>query len=156
MLFRSVTHPNQGEIWVYLVFEKLGRICTFCAMLGHELNSCADRLRLTRLKNSSVGQERPDMKNILSPSFGPWMVSSALLPVDGEPIEKSPDKNSGLKGAFGSCYRPFQGIEGFQGMSCQGIPFQGMNHYHVWFAHGYHFSILWNVSLPCLVCTWLL
>lgn len=66
-----VTHPNQGEIWVYLVLEKLGRICTFCAMLGYELNSCADRLRLTRLKNSSVGQERPDMKNILSPSFGP-------------------------------------------------------------------------------------
>ncbi|KAF3334051.1 Zinc knuckle [Carex littledalei] len=39
----TVDHPTQGEIEVFLVYEKIGRICLFCGSMGHEISSCTDR-----------------------------------------------------------------------------------------------------------------
>lgn len=73
-------HPISGEITAYLVYEKIGRLCQFCGKLGHDLNSCADRTRLARIKTRPENMNREDLHNILKPSFGPWRVGPEFLP----------------------------------------------------------------------------
>ena len=57
-----MTHSVLGEIMVYLVYEKLGRVCLFCGEMGHELNGCAARTRLARIKNQKEYANRSDLK----------------------------------------------------------------------------------------------
>lgn len=35
-------HPTLGFFPIYLTYEKLHRICHFCAHIGHEYQSCSD------------------------------------------------------------------------------------------------------------------
>lgn len=95
--FISVTHPTRGDIIVYLVYEKLGRLCDFCGMIGHDLNTCTERTQLVRIKNNPINQNRPDLKNILKPNFGPWRLCPELLPAFGPSPKSSPKPTSGQK-----------------------------------------------------------
>lgn len=93
-----VKHPVLGEIMVYVVYERIARVCRFCGEIGHELNGCADRQRLARLKRQLEGQDRPEMKNILNPTRGPWIVNQMLLPTQGEDSqEEHPNSNSSAR-----------------------------------------------------------
>lgn len=46
----KITNPIMGDVEVYLVYEKIGRVCCFCGALGHEILSCQERARLTKIK----------------------------------------------------------------------------------------------------------
>lgn len=103
-------HPLKGETTAYLVYEKLGRLCNFCGRLGHELNSCADRTKLVRIKNSMKAQERPELKGILNPIFGPWRVSAAMIPVTPSP-QKSNLGQEGPESAQNTSNTPTTGTK---------------------------------------------
>lgn len=95
------THPIQGEVEAYLVYEKLGRICNFCGLLGHEMNSCADRIRpytfgpWILLWAVEANRGRPELANILNPTFGPWRTSLALIPTEPSTINSDRSNNAG-------------------------------------------------------------
>lgn len=76
----TAVHPTLGETKVYTVYERIGRVCLFCGLIGHEIDSCPDRVRLARIKNTEEGRNRLDLLNILKPKFGPWLTSALKIP----------------------------------------------------------------------------
>lgn len=79
-----VTNPILGDIEVYLVYERVGRICCFCGSLGHDLASCADRAKLVKIKSKMAGQNRPELEGILKPTRGLWITDQTLLPIPSQ------------------------------------------------------------------------
>lgn len=98
-----MTHPVLGETLVHLVYEKLGRVCMFCGELGHDLNGCAARTRLARIKNKKEYENRSDLKDILKPTLGSWINSPVMIPdrVEGQGSrsneEQQPPGSTGQK-----------------------------------------------------------
>lgn len=76
----SITHPNIGTFNAYLVYERVNRICLFCAKIGHEHTSCADRVRMQRLRLDPRFKDRPEMEKMTQPRLGPWVNNPALMP----------------------------------------------------------------------------
>lgn len=75
-----VEHPTLGDVTVYTVYEKIGRVCRFCALLGHEMGNCSDRIALIRIKNAPENQGREELKDILNPTLGPWILTPTMIP----------------------------------------------------------------------------
>ncbi|XP_078165207.1 uncharacterized protein LOC144559913 [Carex rostrata] len=75
----KLNHPSLGQVIVYLVYERLGRICLFCGGLGHEMTGCGERSRLVKLKKMLEKENRPEMQDILKPTRGPWITNQILL-----------------------------------------------------------------------------
>lgn len=73
-------HPSLGTLKVHCHYEKVSRICTFCGLLGHEIDTCKDRARLAMLlqKPSQVGKY--DAQQVLSPKRGVWMTKFSAIP----------------------------------------------------------------------------
>jgi Domain of unknown function (DUF4283) len=80
-----INHPRMGQIVIALVYERVNRACTFCGLVGHEIGNCQDRLRITRLKYEPAYKNRPEMKTILDPKFGSWMMGQGTIPSLGGP-----------------------------------------------------------------------
>lgn len=78
----KITNPILGNVEVFLVYEKIGRICCFCGAVGHEISSCQDRARLAKIKSRMGSQCRPELEGILKPTRGPWLVNNTLIPLD--------------------------------------------------------------------------
>nr|XP_025631771.1 uncharacterized protein LOC112726555 [Arachis hypogaea] len=54
-----VVGPNKKEVEVALHYERLGKFCTYCAKLGHEVKNCHDLLKDTesdRVKEDDIGE----------------------------------------------------------------------------------------------------
>lgn len=73
-------HPSLGEVKVHTVYEGVGRACLFCAKLGHEIGTCKDRNRLTRIRNKEENRNKPELENILKPTIGSWVLNPMLIP----------------------------------------------------------------------------
>lgn len=86
----SLRHPALGLIDVYVVYERLGRVCLFCGEIGHELTGCSDRMRLARIKRQFKDEERPEMADILKPTRMPWIIDPMLLPTQGAEPDGGP------------------------------------------------------------------
>lgn len=82
-----VRHPVLGVVKVYLVFERLGRICLFCGDLGHDIGSCTERARLIKIKKRMEGRNRPELEGILKPTRGVWINNQAMVPLKGRQLE---------------------------------------------------------------------
>lgn len=117
----KVEHLTMGDILAYVVYEKIGRLCRFCGHLGHEIDSCPDRVRLARIRNSPAGQARSDLKDILKPTHGAWIMSPTMVLyldsdqfVENNPqspkshMPKGPDNNSSQKGTLHDALIPPQ------------------------------------------------
>lgn len=77
----TTTNPLLGETEVFLVYEKVGRICTYCGEIGHDITSCAPRARLAKIRSKLAGQNRPELEGILKPTRGPWIIDQTLIPI---------------------------------------------------------------------------
>lgn len=86
----SLRHPTMGEVIVYAVYERVGRACVFCAKIGHEIGTCADRTRLARIRNKEENKGRADMQNILKPTIGLWVTDPMLIPNPSAEPKKDP------------------------------------------------------------------
>lgn len=75
-----ITHPSVGEITVHCVYEKITRVCTFCARLGHEIQTCSEYLRLSRIAQHRAHEAQIPMAQLLSPKTGLWLLNSAQVP----------------------------------------------------------------------------
>ena len=53
----SLALPNQKTKMIYLVYEKLPKVCTFCGIIGHEVTSCMDLSRIERLIHNPIANE---------------------------------------------------------------------------------------------------
>lgn len=95
----TATNPILGDSEVYLVYERVGRICCFCGSLGHDISSCSDRARLAKLKGKLAAQKRPELEGILKPTRGPWITNQTLVPIPTQgPIPKhAPQPNMSPK-----------------------------------------------------------
>nr|XP_025636167.1 uncharacterized protein LOC112730290 [Arachis hypogaea] len=54
-----VAGPNKKEVEVALRYERLGKFCTYCAKLGHEVKNCHDLLKDTEsemVKEDDIGE----------------------------------------------------------------------------------------------------
>lgn len=76
----EVEHPVMGVIKIYVSYERLNRICLFCAKVGHDHNSCPDKLRLERLRMDLRFQNRQNFDTLTKPKFGPWTKDPSLIP----------------------------------------------------------------------------
>ena len=102
----KTTIPNLGDIEVFLVYEKIGRICCFCGALGHEISSCPDRARLAKIRSRLTAQKRPELESILKPTRGPWIINNTLIPFpetsEGPAENQKPIPNSKPTSAAGT------------------------------------------------------
>lgn len=73
-------HPVLGTFPVYLSYERIPKICLFCAHIGHEHETCPDKQRMERLKVDARYRDNPQMKNLTKPSLGLWVNDSGKLP----------------------------------------------------------------------------
>ena len=77
MLFRS---PSIGTFPVFLVYERLSKLCFFCSRLGHDHRDCPDRIRLQRLCLDPQYADREDMRGITDLRVGKWINDSTQVP----------------------------------------------------------------------------
>lgn len=104
----TTTNPVLGETEVFLVYEKVGRICTYCGELGHDISTCAPRARLAKIRARLAGQNRSELDGILKPTRGPWIVDQTLIPFcktgEGPKMaqEERPNSRSPLETESGS------------------------------------------------------
>jgi Domain of unknown function (DUF4283) len=109
-----VSHPTLGPITTYLLYERLHRACLFCGLMGHEMSSCATKLRIARLKLDERHKERPEMVNILEPKIGAWITNLAKIPKmnragtvpSSDTATDASDENAG---SYGSKQAPLAG-----------------------------------------------
>lgn len=74
------THPTLGTITTFCCYEKIARICSFCAKMGHDTASCADLARLTILVCNTANSSIAGNLDLLKPKRGLWMCNSSLIP----------------------------------------------------------------------------
>lgn len=93
------THPSLGRLVVHLVYERLSRICCFCGLVGHDINTCVDRARLAKIKGKMEGPAGPEMEDILKPTRGPWITNDSLVPFLADESDEAtpPESTTGLK-----------------------------------------------------------
>lgn len=89
----TLTHLTLGDVPIFCSYEKVSRICKFCGLLGHEIASCQDHIRLAAILSSPAHSARPDKSQILAQKFGSWITDPALLPKDETQYESAPSKS---------------------------------------------------------------
>lgn len=117
----KIRHPTLGEVLAYLVYERLGRACVFCAKLGHEVGSCADRTRLARIRNRPENQGRKELQNILKPTIGPWILNSMLIPTSEQRTATAQTSSAGVRKNVGLKRTLQKTTEGQQNHNCSGF-----------------------------------
>lgn len=85
-----VDHPILGNFKVYLVYEKLTKLCLFCAKIGHDRIDCPDKIRLDRLREDPRYADSLELEQIPSTRIGAWINNQAKLPQFNQPL---PDNN---------------------------------------------------------------
>lgn len=80
----SLGHPILGDMVVHCVYEKLTRVCSYCARLGHEISHCEDREKVSTIAQRPENEGRFDLHSLLSPKVGSWITDAAVVPATGE------------------------------------------------------------------------
>lgn len=75
-----VTHPTLGEIPVYLVYERVARLCPYCVYIGHDLAGCPKRGHVLQLCVNPAYATRTDLLALRNHRKGVWMNCPALVP----------------------------------------------------------------------------
>ncbi|XP_078168459.1 uncharacterized protein LOC144562964 [Carex rostrata] len=57
----QMNHPVLGICTTYPSYERLNRICLYCAKLGHDMENCPDKIRMERLKLDPRYSNKPEM-----------------------------------------------------------------------------------------------
>lgn len=76
----QMNHPILGICTTYPSYERLNRVCLYCAKLGHDMDNCPDKLRMERLRLDSRYCNRPEMQGPIGPRIGPWISDPSLIP----------------------------------------------------------------------------
>ncbi|XP_044456879.1 uncharacterized protein [Triticum aestivum] len=71
-----VTFPNESSALAYLFYEKIGRICSFCGIMFHNVQGCPLRNQII-LERHKRGVSAGD---IPSQRFGEWITDAELIP----------------------------------------------------------------------------
>lgn len=71
-----VSFAKDLAAWIYLFYERIGRICTFCGLMFHSVQYCPTR------NNLLISRQRLQISldQIPSVRFGQWMVNVDLIP----------------------------------------------------------------------------
>lgn len=73
-------NPMLGTFPVYLSYERIPKVCLFCAYIGHEHDTCLDKQRMERLMVDARYRNNPEMKKLTKPTLGPWINDPSLIP----------------------------------------------------------------------------
>lgn len=90
----SMTHPTMGVIKIYISYERLNRMCWFCAKIGHEMDNCPDKTHLERLKLDPRFKDRQELTNIPSQRIGSWIVNPTQIPRSKPGFSQSPNRRA--------------------------------------------------------------
>ena len=83
-----ISFPEDFATWVYLYYEKIGRICTFCGQLFHSVQHCDTRNNLLISRQSLNIQ----LDQIPAVRFGQWMKKIEHIPASNSELSsKSSD-----------------------------------------------------------------
>lgn len=83
----TATHPILGPLNIYLVYEKLTKVCLFCAKIGHNRLDCPDKIRMESLREDPRFANSPELDNIPEIRVGAWINNQAYLPISNSQIQ---------------------------------------------------------------------
>lgn len=69
-----------GPLTVYLVYERVVRVCSYCVIVGHEISGCPKRGRVLQLCADPLYANRPEMLFMRDHRMGPWINCPHLVP----------------------------------------------------------------------------
>lgn len=75
-----VDHPTFGTITVYLIYEKLGRVCTCCGGIRHKISGCDTYVRILQLANDPLYSNRTEIIILKEKQNGAWINVAGLVP----------------------------------------------------------------------------
>lgn len=55
-------------------------MCLFCAKLGHDLDTCVDKVRVQRLQRDPKYKDRADLRQMSTNRARPWINNQSLVP----------------------------------------------------------------------------
>lgn len=90
----TLDHPFLGNLKAHCVYEKVTRICRFCGLMGHEMATCSNFIRMTMLAQNSQGSGR-DLNYLLEPKIGVWVTNSSQVPKQGGDSQNQASESSG-------------------------------------------------------------
>jgi hypothetical protein len=74
------SHQDIGKFTIYMVYERIQKLCYLCALLGHDQENYSDPLRLSWLQKDEKYRDRPKMTHILDPKLELWVTNAAIVP----------------------------------------------------------------------------
>lgn len=88
-----VDHPELGIFPIYVAYERLNRVCQFCAMVGHDMENCHDKIQMDRIRIDPLYQDQPEIQNLAKPIARPWLTNPALIPSPDQQNEQNEGRN---------------------------------------------------------------
>ncbi|KAJ1689387.1 hypothetical protein LUZ63_013542 [Rhynchospora breviuscula] len=76
-----------GKYKVYLVYDKVKKICLYCGLIGHVKEQCAERRMYLRMKEAGKFKDVPELWNMPEINFKPWIIDQTKVPVIGSSTE---------------------------------------------------------------------
>lgn len=91
----TLAHPTMGDIKLHCSYERISRVCTFCARLEHEISGCMDHQRLIEISQRPDQQARFHSLDILEPKVASWITNPFFIPTSNptSPNRPSPANN---------------------------------------------------------------
>lgn len=76
----SVTHPVIGELKIHLHYERVNRVCEYCAHIGHGIADCEKYAQLMRLNADPAYKDRPELALLKEKRRAPWITAQDKIP----------------------------------------------------------------------------
>lgn len=76
----TLAHPTMRATKVHCSYERISRVCTFCARLSHEISGCADNQRLIEITQRPDQRAHFDSLDILEPKVASWITNPFFIP----------------------------------------------------------------------------
>lgn len=74
-------YPTLGDLQIYCCDEKVSRLCRYCGLIGHDMASCPDHMRVSMILSNPSQEGRFNKSEVLAPKFGAWITNPAKLPL---------------------------------------------------------------------------
>lgn len=99
---REITHPTLGTFTALIVYERVNRMCLFCARLGHDHHGCVNKVRIQRMLMDPKYRNKPNIAAMGHNRAGPW-INNPMFIQNQDKFQPSPhatpEERAGKRGA---------------------------------------------------------